>query len=533
MLELLTQIFSFIASAGGGGSSSGGGGGGGGGSSGGSSGGGSGSMPSFMGLFMIIMFPVGAIVGLINGAFAWISYRRENSKIAEYGKTAAIIAGVIITIIGGIVGTNLYVDMKVQERQSYNDELRLENSLRTISNKKQLELKEVGPHTYDYIIGLVFSVLGSAAGTWLGIRTVKMQLDSKISTRNSRRRFQARLANAAAADPAWNTEYLLNGVRNVLLAYQRDWSDLDIAATQVYLTERYYQHVNLMLTAFRESGRVNNTIVHSVNSIVITKLTNSPDDTQDQFTAHVTADITDQLMNSTNGKLMSSARFELAEDWQFMRDGNTWRLDGINPSTAAENTRAGSIQRFAETSGAYYSLDWGRMLLPERGQIFGRKVYQTADVNNHVIGRMQSTGRIYADDVIYQIYTYSERPYNTSKVVYLVGQMFVPKSYGNILLARTDSKLRRTKLFGLTKVELEWGDFNRTYQVYATSPEQVTAFELLHPTMMQTLVDAPFQINIEVIDNAIYFYAPLRSTKAKDYRAMLSVLQAAYRELKL
>ena len=117
--------------------------------------------------------------------------------------------------------------------------------------------------------------------------------------------------------------------------------------------------------------------------------------------------------------------------------------------------------------------------------------------------------------------------------MYLVGQMFVPKSYGNILLARTDSKLRRTKLFGLTKVELEWGDFNRTYQVYATSPEQVTAFELLHPAMMQTLVDAPFQINIEVIDNAIYFYAPLRSTKAKDYRAMLSVLQAAYRELKL
>ena len=74
-----------------------------------------------------------------------------------------------------------------------------------------------------------FSVLGSAAGMWLGIRTVKMQLDSKISTRNSRRRFQARLANAAAADPVWNTEYLLNGVRNVFLAYQRDWSNLNIA----------------------------------------------------------------------------------------------------------------------------------------------------------------------------------------------------------------------------------------------------------------------------------------------------------------
>ena len=49
---------------------------------------------------------------------------------------------------------------------------------------------------------------------------------------------------------------------------------------------------------------------------------------------------------------------------------------------------------------------------------------------------------------------------------------------------------------------MEWGEFNNKFRVYATSAEQVTAFELLHPAMMQTLVDAPFAINIEVIDNA-------------------------------
>ena len=108
MLELLTQIFSFIASAGGV----------------------AGlaqaeaeavagevavavrraadqvACPHSWACLSIVMFPVGAIVGLVNGVFAWISYRREDSKIAEYGKTAAIITGVIITIIGGIVGTN-------------------------------------------------------------------------------------------------------------------------------------------------------------------------------------------------------------------------------------------------------------------------------------------------------------------------------------------------------------------------------------------------------------------------------------------
>ena len=165
--------------------------------------------------------------------------------------------------------------------------------------------------------------------------------------------------------------------------------------------------------------------------------------------------------------------------------------------------------------------------------LFDDGVYKIADVNNHVIGRMQSTGRIYSDDVIYQIYTYSATPYDTSRIVYLVGQLFVPKNYGNILLLRTDEKRRQGKVRGLRQIEMEWGEFNDKFQVFATSPDQVAAFELLNPTMMQELVDAPFSINIEVIDNAICFYAPLSETSAKDYQAMLSILQTAYRELQM
>ena len=76
---------------------------------------------------------------------------------------------------------------------------------------------------------------------------------------------------------------------------------MNIAATSAYLTERYGNHVNLMLAAFRESGRVNNTIVHRVDLIEIIDATNSDDNAQDQFTAHIMADITDQLIDSTNG----------------------------------------------------------------------------------------------------------------------------------------------------------------------------------------------------------------------------------------
>ena len=150
------------------------------------------------------------------------------------------------------------------------------------------------------------------------------------------------------------------------------------------------------------------------------------------------------------------------------------------------------------------------------------------------IGRMKSTGRIYRDDVVYQIYTYSAKPFyeSTSKEIYLVGQLAVPKRYGNILIARR-SVFKNPAKHGRIEVSLESSEFNNKYRVLADSVEQVTSFELLHPAMMQVLIDAPFEINIEVIDNIIYFYVLLRNTNADNYAAMLSILQAAYRELKL
>ena len=51
--------------------------------------------------------------------------------------------------------------------------------------------------------------------------------------------------------------------------------------------------------------------------------------------------------------------------------------------------------------------------------------------------------------------------------------------------------------------------------------------------MIQTLIDVPLPINLEVIDRAVYFYVPLYQTNADNYSAMLKVLQAAYRELKI
>ena len=170
--------------------------------------------------------------------------------------------------------------------------------------------------------------------------------------------------------------------------------------------------------------------------------------------------------------------------------------------------------------------------MPQSGQLFSDGSMQVSDINNHVIGRLVDTGRAVSDGIIYQIYTYSERPANEGGKVYLVGQITVPKYYGDILIRRRKGLLQ-FGVRGLREMTTEWADFNKKFQVFATSPEQVTSFELLNPQMMQWLEAAPFEVNLEVIGNSIYFYSQLGNISAKNYATMLSILQAAHRELKM
>ena len=54
---------------------------------------------------------------------------------------------------------------------------------------------------------------------------------------------------------------------------------------------------------------------------------------------------------------------------------------------------------------------------------------------------------------------------NKDEVNYLIGQIMLPKSYGGILIDRGDNSIFRKRIIspiGYKKVEMEWGDFNKT-----------------------------------------------------------------------
>lgn len=359
----------------------------------------------------------------------------------------------------------------------------------------------------------------------------KTKAKTQELARQKKEKVDRQLAIAADSDQSWNSDYIRSGAGRVFGQYQSDWANFNTDNMKAYLSSRYYQHACLMMEAMRGMNRRNVTSVKAPVEVNIENVDDRADNSGDNFTALMSAPVDDQIIDIRNNRLIYQSNYGLSEHWRFVRSGNSWVLDGINPCTADMSTFQGQLRQFAESNNAFYSLDWGYLLLPERGQLFSGGRFGISDINNHVIGRLGDTGHIQLDELIYQIYTYSEYPANETSAIYLIGQISVPKYYDDIVIRRHKSMSGNMR--GFEKVELEWGDFNDKFDVYVTRPEQVTTFELLNPQMMERLDAAPFEINIEVVDNTIYFYAPLRNIGLGNYREMLSILQAAYRELKM
>jgi hypothetical protein len=291
------------------------------------------------------------------------------------------------------------------------------------------------------------------------------------------------------------------------------------------MTPHYYQHASLMVAALKQAGRTNDVQNPVIQQSVITKMHDDQRDAEDRVTVGLTAQADDRLIDDISGQQLYRDKSAFTEYWRFQRDGDNWRLDDIEQATRAGWTRDSRIEDFAKQNGYFYSLDWGWLLIPARGQLFGKAKFGTSDINNHVIG-------VYNNDFLLQIYTYDPNP--KSHDSYLIIQTNVPKSYGEIVVRRK----RRWHWFGprgLHKLSLESTDFNKKYEVFASDVERVTSFELLHPAFMAKLEALPFEVNIEVVDNVVYLYAPQKDDRpqADHYPVMLEILREAYKQMKL
>lgn len=374
----------------------------------------------------------------------------------------------------------------------------------------------IGPVTF------IFVAISALVGALIGAFTDKISRFRKGSEAAKQV-----IQQASAQDSAWNEQGIINYTSSVFNRFQYDWERMDLPSIQQYVTPHYARHIGLMLYALQQMGRVNRMKNVSISDAVITRAHDDADDRNDRVSVSFVASASDELVDVVSGKVLHSDFDDFGEQWNFVRSGDGWLLEGIDQATEDSAQLVASMQQFAAQYNMYFSPDWGRLLLPTRGELFKRG-FEGADINNHVIG-------FWTGDLLVQLYTYvAEASNNDSAATYIIGQVNLPKSYGGILVERRDSRfLKRFRApSGYKKVELEWGDFNKRYQVYATDENQVTSFELLNPSFMAWLYDQNIKVNIEVVDNIVYLYAKI-STGEMRYVEMMDILQKSHKELKM
>ncbi len=358
---------------------------------------------------------------------------------------------------------------------------------------------------------------------------ISSSIAAKRAIDRRRERMKAQLATASSTDPLWSQDQLIAFVTKTFLRHQKDWSAFDVASMKTYMTPDYYHYTELMLAALKLANRQNQVDKITVNSVEIVSFEDYATNALDHFEATIVATVNDIINDTAEQALIHVQTITATQTYKFVRSGDTWLFAGIDQATASQTTYNQALESFAKENKYYYAIDWGWLLLPKRGQLFGTGRFGVSDINNHIIGMY--------NDTLIQLYTYAPIPGGTQN--YVIAQTSVPKEYGDIVVRRKKSGMN-FKIKDLNKLSTEWGDFNKKYDVFASNAEQATSFELLNPTFMEKLEAVPFEVNIEVVDNVVYLYADEAESKvttsaydAQRYEVMLGLLKDAFKEMRM
>lgn len=331
------------------------------------------------------------------------------------------------------------------------------------------------------------------------------------------------LEAAAENDSTWDEDVIEEKASQIFMRYQQDWSRGDMSAIATYATPYYAAHAGLMIRAMAELKRRNDVQNPMISEAQIIDMVDADDDTKDTVTIGFTAHANDLLIDARSDTTLYIDKNEFTEYWTLRRDGNDWRIAGIAQATENPLAKSGEIESFGRANSMYYSPDWGCLLLPTDGELFRKGAFGKSDINNHLIGTL--------NDTVVQLYTYNPNLTDTSVDPYIVAQISVPRTYGRIVVRRRG--MINTGIRGLQKIQMEWQQFNRTYDVFASNGEGATSFELLNPTFMEYLESLPMKLSIEVVDNTVYIYAKNKKISLDSYTIMLEVLRRAHKEMRM
>lgn len=315
--------------------------------------------------------------------------------------------------------------------------------------------------------------------------------------------------------PGWDETNTEAYVQEAFLALNAAWSRGDADAMRPYLTPRMFDKMSSMVEALTLLGRRNEVTGLEVTSLVLEDASTARGPS---FSVRVRARSTDLLRDADGGVLASSSS-GVNECWRFVSDGTRWLLDEIEQPTRSMAHDVESIVRFAERSGLHYSADFGRLLLPESGVLFRNASMDHSDVNNHVIGHM--------DGVLVQLYTFEPVPDGDHSDDIVVAQTVLERGLGGILVRPRSAKGWPTP--NMRELSFESNAFNERWRVHATDPDEVAAFELLHPALLERLAQLELPIGIEAVGRSLYIFD---ESGIAPYELMFDLLGRAHVELR-
>ncbi len=305
-------------------------------------------------------------------------------------------------------------------------------------------------------------------------------------------------------------------VYELFMRYQEDWSRRDPSQFSDYMTSNYATYTSLMIEALTDLKRFNVTKKVTILKITIQDITIDPVSGKVTMKTLINAKAKREIIDEDTGRISFTKKSSFSETWHFTRNDSNWLLSYIRQETTDLTAKQIGLIELANQNNLFYALHYGRLLIPRRGRLLKSGKLGYYNIYNHVIGK--------SGDKLIQLYTY------ISDQNYLVGQINTTHEYSDVLIKPkgmfSDIKPPR----GYKKYEPEWASFNNRYSVYTIDGSYLSKFELLNPGFMTILYDNFTKINIEVIDNIIYFYIPMLG-QLDDYSKLLRILTLANKEL--
>jgi hypothetical protein len=357
------------------------------------------------------------------------------------------------------------------------------------------------------------------------------------------------IEKAQQTDRAWDEDLIKKRVSDVFYAFQKDWSEFNVENMKSYLTDQYLKRMVLEMAVLKNMHRRNEMIDPNLKNVVILEASDSLNNDDDYFLAEITAQAHDKLIDETTGNQLYADSKSFTEYWRFVRNGNIWKLSLISQVTEEEALIEKDISDFSARNNFFYDPDFGWLMMPNRGAIFRKTNFKRSDINNHVIG--------YFRDKIVEFYTYipvpgnngssgtfkwgkgevplsnflgGDQQYSIGYKNYVVAQAILPINYRDILIKKKHWLFNFSPR-GLRRIHTESNDFERKFCLWADPSDQVSSFELLAPNFMEKIYALPFELNIEVVDNVLYFY--VKSRKEISYDKLLEILSWAFDEMKM